>query len=113
MTQNNLIKTLNLKAAADFLKIHPVTLSVKAASGEIQGAKIGKRWVFLEVDLVEHIRSQYKWRALQGEEKETLCHSTNAKTRHYGGSNSLSVDRKYKEALGLKTKSKPRNSMTG
>ena len=39
------IKTMNISEAAAFLKIHPVTLSVKAASGEIQGAKIGKRWV--------------------------------------------------------------------
>lgn len=112
MTKNNLVKTLNLKAAADFLKIHPVTLSIKAATGEIQGAKIGKRWVFLEVDLVEHIRSQYKARALQGERKETLCHFTNAKTPLSGGSKLLSVDRKYKEALGLQAESKPKSSMT-
>ena len=110
MTQDSIIKTLNIKEAAAFLKIHPVTLSVKAASGEIQGAKIGKRWVFLEVDLIEHIRSQYKWRALQGERKEALCHSTNAKIRPLGGLKSPSLDEKYNDLLGLKTKSKLRNS---
>lgn len=112
MTQDPIIKTLNLKEAAAFLKIHPVTLSVKAASGEIQGAKIGKRWVFLQVDLIEHIRAQYQARALQGERKEALCHSTNARTRPLGGLKSLSVDEQYKNLLGLTTKSKLRNSMT-
>jgi len=112
MSQHNDLETLNLQEAADFLKIHAVTLSVKASSGEIQGAKIGKRWVFLKVDLVDYIRAQYKVRALQGERKEIKCHFTSAKTPPSGGSKSLSVDRKYKEALGLTTKSKPRNSMT-
>ena len=50
--------TLTLQQAADYLKIHPVTLQEKARSGEIPGAKIGKRWVFLEIDLIEHIRAQ-------------------------------------------------------
>ena len=112
MTQDINIKTLNLEEAAAFLKIHPVTLSVKAASGEIKGAKIGKRWVFLEVDLVDHIRSQYQVRALQGDRKEKICHFINARTPLHGGLKSPSVEKQYKEALGLTTKSKLRNSMT-
>jgi Helix-turn-helix domain len=107
-----IIKTMDVDEAAAFLKIHPVTLSVKAASGEIQGAKIGKRWVFLQVDLIEHIRAQYQSRALQGERKETLCHSTNVKIRPLGGLKSPSLDEKYNDLLGLKTKSKLRNSTT-
>lgn len=103
---------MNLEEAAAFLKIHAITLSIKASSGEILGAKIGKRWVFLKVDLIEHIRAQYKVRALQGERKEIICHFTNAKTRPSGGLKSLSVDEQYKEALGLATKSKPRNTTT-
>ncbi|WP_198290695.1 helix-turn-helix domain-containing protein [Methylophilus sp. 5] len=106
------MNTLTLQEAASFLKIHPVTLSVKAAAGEIHGAKVGKRWVFVDVDLIDYIRSQYKARALQGERKETLCHSTNAKTRPSGGSKSPSVDDQYNTVLGLATKSKPRNTMT-
>lgn len=112
MTQDTNIKTLNLEEAAAFLKIHPVTLSTKAASGEIKGAKIGKRWVFLEVDLVDHIRSQYQVRALQGDGKEKVCHFTNAKTPLHGGLKSPSVEKQYKEALGLPQKAKLRNSMT-
>ena len=113
MLQLDNTETLNLEEAATFLKIHTVTLSIKAASGEIQGAKIGKRWVFLKVDLIIHIRSQYQLRALQGEEKEILCHSTNARTRLSGGLKSASVGEQYKNLLGLTTKSKPKNSTTG
>ena len=61
------MNTLDLQAAAAFLHIHPVTLQEKARTGEIPGAKIGKCWVFVDVDLVEHIRSQYPRRVLQSE----------------------------------------------
>ena len=87
LNQSSEFKSLNLIEAAALLKIHPVTLSVKAAAGEIQGAKIGKRWVFLEIDLVEHIRAQYTVRALQGDGKEKVCHFTNAKIRPSGDQN--------------------------
>ena len=110
MIQDNALRTLDIDEAAAFLKIHPVTLSEKAKAGEIAGAKIGRSWVFLEVDLVMHIRSKYKMRVLQGEAKEILCHSTNEKIRQLGGLKSPSVDEKYNVALGLRTKSKPRNS---
>lgn len=107
------MSTMGIDEASRLLKDHPVTLSKMASSGEIPAAKIGKKWVFIEVDLLDYIRAQYKLRALEGERKETQCHFTNAKTPPSGGSKSLSVDRKYNEALGLTTKSKPRNSMTG
>jgi hypothetical protein len=44
------MNTLDLQAAAAFLRIHPVTLQEKARCGEIPGAKIGKCWVFVDVD---------------------------------------------------------------
>src|ERR1700681_4054011 len=79
------MNTLDLQAAAAFLHIHPVTLQEKARAGEIPGAKIGKCWVFVDVDLVEHIRSQYPRRVLQSERKELEpCHSTNAMTHRIG-----------------------------
>jgi excisionase family DNA binding protein len=56
--------TLTLEEAARFLHLHPSTLEAKARSGDIPGAKLGKRWVFLEVDLTEHVRSHYPARAL-------------------------------------------------
>ena len=96
------MNTLDLQAAAAFLHIHPVTLQEKARSGEIPGAKIGKCWVFVDVDLVDHIRSKYTRRVLQSERKELEpCHSTNAKTRRIGGSSSATTARQYNAALGL------------
>ena len=106
------MNTLTLQQAADLLKLHPVTLQGKAKAGLIPCCKIGRRWVFIEIDLLEYIRAQYKWRALQGDGKETLCHSTNVRTRPLGGLKSASVDEQYNAVLGLATKSKPRNTMT-
>ena len=102
-----MMDTFNLQEAAAFLKIHPVTLSMKAASGKIPGSKIGKRWVFLKIDLISHIRAQYQTRALQSDRKELRCHSTNARTQANGGLRSVSMGEQYKDLLGLRTKSKP------
>lgn len=98
--------TLTLQEAAVYLKIHPVTLQDKARAGEIPGAKPGKRWVFIQIDLDEYIRSQYPRRALQGErERNITCHSSNARTPQIGGSNSRhATDEQYSKALGLPTK---------
>ncbi|MDP2677331.1 MAG: helix-turn-helix domain-containing protein [Rhodoferax sp.] len=100
------METLTIEEAAEFLKIHPVTLSEKAALGEIPGARIGKRWVFIKVDLIDFIRSQYRRQAMQGEPMEiTICHSTKEKTPRFGGSRSrLPTDDAYNKALGLPTK---------
>ena len=107
------MNTLNLKAAAAFLHIHPVTLLEKANAGEIPGAKIGKCWVFVDVDLLEYIRSKYTRRVLQSEQKEMeRCHSTNAKTRRTGGSKSVITEEQYSTALGLKTNQGPRSTTT-
>ena len=100
------METLNLDEAAVFLKIHPVTLSEKACQGEIPGARIGKRWVFVKVDLIDCIRSKYRLQALQGEQMEaSICHSTKEKTHRFGGSKSRRpTDDAYSKALGLPTK---------
>lgn len=97
--------TLDLKQAARLLRMHPVTLMKKARSGEIPGAKVGKQWVFIQVDLLEYIRAQYSSRALQGEHVEGMtCHSINGKTRPSGGLRFPSKDEKqYRKALGLPT----------
>jgi hypothetical protein len=107
------MNTLDLQAAAAFLHIHPVTLQEKARAGEIPGAKIGKCWVFVDVDLIEHIRSQYARRVLQSERKELEpCHSTNAPIHRIGGSRSATAEQQYSAALGLKTKLKPGSTTT-
>ena len=104
-------KTLTLKEAAAFLKIHPVTLQEKARAGEIPGAKIGRAWVFIEADLLECIRLKYARRALQGD-MEAVCHSSNARTHLTGGSRSPTVDDEYSKVLELRTKQKPRSTTT-
>src|SRR5258708_39179575 len=99
--------TLTLQQAAGLLKIHPVTLQDTARAGEIPGAKIGRAWVFVEIDLLEYIRSKYRQRALQGDGKEVLqCHSSNAKTHHSGGSSWSTTDDEYSKVLALPTRQK-------
>lgn len=99
------MKTLTLQQAASLLHIHPVTLQEKANLGEVPAAKIGKRWVFIDIDLFEYIRTKYRWRALQGDSKEDIpCHFTNAKVHQTGGSNLPTTARKYREVLGLPKK---------
>ncbi|MDO8961069.1 MAG: helix-turn-helix domain-containing protein [Methylophilus sp.] len=99
--------TLNLKEAAHFLKIHPVTLGDKARAGEIPGTKIGKCWVFVDVDLIDYIRAQYKRRDLQGEKVEVLqCHSSNEKIHRSGGSVLPTTEDRYRKVLELSTKPK-------
>ena len=107
------MNTLDLQTAAAFLHVHPVTLQEKARTGEIPGAKIGRCWVFVDVDLIDYIRSQYPRRVLQSEPKELLCHSTNARTHRIGGSRSPITDAQYSEVLGLTIKAKPGNTTTG
>ena len=48
------MRTLTLQQAADLLKLHPVTVAERAADGRIPAAKIGRRWVFVEDDLIVH-----------------------------------------------------------
>lgn len=56
--------SLDLEEAGAFLGLHPDTVRERAAAGKIPGAKLGKEWRFLDVDLAAHMRSQYR------------CHST-------------------------------------
>lgn len=53
------MRTLDLIEAATFLGIHPNTLQARAKSGAIPGAKVGRAWRFIDVDLAEHLRAQY------------------------------------------------------
>ena len=53
------MKSLTLREAADFLKMHPEELRRRTRLGLIPGAKVGKCWVFLDVDLADYLRSNY------------------------------------------------------
>ncbi|HEY8100172.1 MAG TPA: helix-turn-helix domain-containing protein [Burkholderiaceae bacterium] len=107
------METLDTQQAAQFLHMHPVTLQGKARRGEIPGAKLGKQWVFLRLDLMAYIRAQYVARVSQGDTQENIgCHFTNAKTHLIGGSKSRLMGKTYQEVLGLPTKHKLRNTTT-
>ena len=53
------MRTLDLKGAAAFLHLSCEALRQRARQGVIPGAKAGKRWVFIEDDLAEYLRSLY------------------------------------------------------
>ena len=100
------METLNVHEAADFLKIHPVTLCSKAATGHIPGARVGRRWVFVKDDLLAHIRAQYTVQAMEGVQPmgTSLCHFSKEKIHSTGGSKSrMPTDDAYSKALGLAT----------
>lgn len=103
------MNTLDLHKAAELLKIHPVTLQQKAKSGEIPGAKIGKCWVFIDLDLIEYIRSKYtgpgKLDVGQGEIRP--C-SLKEKAQNTGITNLRFVEKQYSDLLEPKTKQKPK-----
>lgn len=58
MTPTPVATSLDLQEAAAFLGIHADTLRERAAAGIIPGAKIGKEWRFLDVDLAAWLRLQ-------------------------------------------------------
>lgn len=108
------MRTLDLVAAAGFLLLHPEVLRKRASAGLVPGAKVGKRWVFVEDDLVNFLRSQYAWnrQALQvTSRKESPCHFISAEIP--GGSSARTqTGDEYKNLLGLATKPSRKNSST-
>ncbi len=101
------MNTLDLHKAADFLKIHPVTLQQKAKSGEIPGAKIGKCWVFIDLDLIEYIRSKYTGQGKQdvGQGETRPC-SLKEKDQNIGITSLRLTEKQYSDLLEPKTKLK-------
>jgi excisionase family DNA binding protein len=100
------MQTLDLIGAAQFLRIHPEELRQRAKAGKIPGAKVGRRWVFLEDDLADYLRSLYSQprQALQVTwRKEMECHFANAVVPG-GSTSSLPTENEYAELLGLATK---------
>lgn len=102
------MKTLDLKEAAQFLKLHSEEVRRHAKAGLLPGMKLGKRWGFIEDDLADYMRSLYAQprQALQVGHKEIqLCHSQNAVQR--GGLVSPHQAVSELDAL-LQLKTKPR-----
>jgi excisionase family DNA binding protein len=97
-----LVRTFNLEEAAEFLHLHPDTLQQMAKHGEIPAAKPGKRWIFIEEDLVDWIRERYR-------RDKTQC-SENAVT--FGGSISSTLDDAFDALVGRQTGKELRSTMT-
>ena len=95
------MNTLGLNEAARLLHLSEDCLLRKARAGKVPGAKIGRRWVFVEADLVELIREQAKARA---------CHSIAALRARIGGSDSQSVVSRLDARLAQLTKPSPKSS---
>ena len=109
------MRTLTLDQAAEFLHVHPVTLLRMAQSGKVPAVKPGKCWVFIDIDLADWMRAQYKVRASEGglpNERKQKCHFSDAKTPRRGGLTSQLTENAYNVLLAQKTSSKRKNSTT-
>src|SRR5690606_23006806 len=53
------MRTLDLREAAAFLKMHPEEVRRRAKCGQIPGGKAGRAWVFIDLDLADYVRSLY------------------------------------------------------
>ena len=111
------MKTLNLREAAEMLKVHPKTLERLARRGEVPACKVGRCWVFVEDLLLQMLLAKSTVRVSVADLQENpTCRSTDAKIHRYGGSNSRrsAVSRSlYNEALGLPTEGRRSRSTTG
>lgn len=110
------MKTLNLHEAAALLRMHAESLRQKTRQGLIPGAKIGKRWVFLEEDLIQYLRSQYPsqrqtGRATSTEPKACLA-PVGRKTISNQYDSQFATDVEYAKLLGLPTPHKRRRTAT-
>ncbi|MDV6344783.1 helix-turn-helix domain-containing protein [Nitrosomonas sp. Is37] len=108
------MKTLNLEEAAQFLKLHPEEVRRRVKAGIIPGAKLGKRWAFIDDDLAAYMRLLYPTprQALQvGHREKTLCHSLNVE-KHGGLASPHQAASVLDALLQQKTESRRKNSTT-
>jgi hypothetical protein len=96
------METLDLKQAADYLKMHWQTLREQAKSGQVPGAKIGKQWVFIQDDLVTHIRSKYASARSRSQVQrigESLCYTSDQALSSTGVDSRHQTDKEYSNLL--------------
>jgi len=115
-TGKPVLRTLDLRQAAVFLRLHPQTVRKLAIAGEIPATKPGKRWVFVEQNLADWLRFRYRatGQVSQGDMQEkALCRSTDDQIQTTGGAASRHrTARRYADLLGLKTSAKPTSTKT-
>ncbi len=100
-------KTYSLIEAAEFLHMSAAALGALARSGKVKAAKPGKRWVFLETDLVAYLNALYIGRGQAPrsdcEEETSQWHCINAERRG-GLASRRPAGKEYAALLGLTTK---------
>ncbi|MHB1678735.1 MAG: helix-turn-helix domain-containing protein [Sulfuriferula sp.] len=94
------MKTLNLEQAAELLMASPDTVRDLIRSDGLPATKVGRAWVFVDVDLIDWLRSRYPFTKKESKE----CPSTSVRARPAGGANSSSMDGSYGKALVLPTR---------
>ena len=84
------------------LHLHPETLRGKAVNGEVPGAKINSRWLFIKQDLFDMIRNGYNQsqRVPLGDTKGVAQWSEREKTESTTSTSCGEVG-EYEKALGL------------
>mgnify|MGYP000591334077 CR=1 FL=1 len=107
--------TFTLEEAARFLKMHPEEVRRRAKAGIIPGAKAGRAWVFLDVDLADWLRSMYaaprQFPKFSLRDEAEKCRSTSVVPS--GGSMlSHPMESEYASLLGLNSSHRLKNSMT-
>ncbi len=96
-----IMKSLNLKEAAELLNMSMAALRRKASNGTVPGAKPGKKWVFIEEDLVFYLRMFYT-KSQEHNRSKRPCSLSAVK---YGGSTSNMTTTEYERALGQRIRS--------
>ncbi len=97
------MKTLNILQAAELLGAHKETVRRMAASKQIPGVKIGRSWIFIEHDLVMHIRNKYSTcDASQRANHRSNKKSHSPKEMEFAGLISGTKEKEYAKVLGLK-----------
>ena len=100
------MRTYSVEEAASLLLISPATLRRLAHAGTIRAAKPGRRWVFLEQDLVAYLESSYcglGQASVGGCREEFLWHSID-EARSGGSTSERPRGSEYAALLGLRTK---------
>lgn len=52
------MSTVNIHGAADLMKVHPKTVLDMIGTGELPAAKVGRAYVMLTRDVLQHIENQ-------------------------------------------------------
>jgi excisionase family DNA binding protein len=89
------MNTLDLEEAAKLLHCSTSTVQQKAAAKEIPGTKIGRAWIFIQEDLIAHIRGQYG-----KENKKGKSWRSTKEVKFTGSTSALGVDQELEKLLG-------------